>query len=336
MAIARHHRYAAVLSSGALAAFMVAVMLNRAPAAGAHPGDAASASAHDPVPTQADGTGSAATAPVEPPAPSAGRTVRALGRVQAKPELVARVVAPMWGRLEFPGKPIAVGQSVRKGEQLLQLILELNAEERYLMESRKVEIQAALAQSRTRRDQTERDFQRAVALLKAEPDDVLRRQQVQALERLLKAANEEFDLYQRQDKAFDTVIQRRDPRVTPVEAPISGVITSVSQKTGDLNPTGAFTELCTITDLSRVWIEAQVFERDIDAVLGGHDVRATFGTSEADISQPLGTPVAILPWIDEQTRTLKVIYEVANPGSRLPLGMTVHIALEVPSRVGDE
>ena len=119
----------------------------------------------------------------------------------------------------------------------------------------------------------------------------------------------------------------RDPRVTIVVAPISGVITELDVKAGQLNMTGEFRKLCTIVDLSKVWIEADVFERNVGDVLNG--ARASFTASDGGDPRPLGAPVAIMPWIDEATRTLKVIFEVANPDGRLRMGMTANVMLEV-------
>lgn len=271
--------------------------------------------------------------PVQPAAGS--RLLRVLGQVRAKPELVAHVTAPIWGRLEADPKPMVVGQPVRKGDALGRLILELSADERYLMEARKVEIQAAAAVARARKAQADRDFRQAIELLRAFPADAYRRLQVDAAERLLKAATEEQTLYDRQEKSFDIVIQRRDPRITVIEAPIDGVITDVAIKTGERNQTGTFRQLCTVTDLSRVWIAAEVFERDAGAVLRG--AKATYRLAGDDHPRELGAPVVVLPWLDEQKRTLTLMFEVANPQRRLSLGMSVDVAMELtPHATGHE
>lgn len=275
------------------------------------------------------GEGRATAAPPGPiPADpqDAPGVVRVLGEVRAKPELVAKVYAPIWGRVELASTPLAVGQVVKKGDQLLKLILELSADERYLMEARKVEIQAAANASATRLLQSQREYQQAIGLLKADPTNKLRRQQVVGAERLMKAASDEKDLYERQAKAFDTVIQRRDPRITTIEAPIAGVVTEVAVTQGERNATGEFKALCTIADISRVWIEARVFEKDIALVMQG--ARASYRLDAGTPEQPLGAPVFVMPWIDEATRTLQVMYEAPNPGTTLRLGMTVQVKLE--------
>lgn len=288
---------------------------------------AAHGSGHKPAPGSPTRTAASTAVRADLQTTPAGRVLRVLGQVRAKPELVAHVTSPIWGRLEADPRPMTVGQPVRKGEPLAKLILELSADERYLMEARKVEIAAAAAVARTRKAQADREFRQAIALLRAAPDNAYRRLQVDAAERLLKAATEEETLYDRQEKNFDLVIQRRDPRITIIQAPIDGVITDVAVRTGERNLTGNFRQLCTVTDLSRVWIAAEVFERDAGLALGA--TRATYRLPGDATARDLGAPVVVMPWIDEQKRTLTMMYEVPNRDRRLSLGMTVDIEMPV-------
>jgi multidrug resistance efflux pump len=236
------------------------------------------------------------------------------------------VAAPIWGRAEFVQKRLAVGEPVKKGEPLINLILELSADERYQMEARNVEIVSAAASARIRKQQAELEYRQAIALMRSDPQNPLRQQRVQASEQLFRAATAEQGLFEAQQNVFKTVMERRDPRVTPVTAPISGVVTELNIKPGELNLTGEFRKLCTIVDLSRVWIEADVFERDLGSVLRG--VRGSYTVVDGDVSRPLEGPVAVLPSIDEKTRTLKVMFEAANPDGHLRLGMTTRVRLE--------
>ncbi len=261
------------------------------------------------------------------PAPMpAGGIVHVLGRVRALPELTAQVTAPIWGRVVFQDEPLAIGQVVKKGQPLLKVVLELSATERYLLESRTIEIASAVGVARTRLQEADREYRRAIALLKVEPNNRFRRQQVISTEKVYNAANEEKTLYERQEKSYATVLQRRDPRITVVEAPIGGYVTEMGVTAGEVIPTGQFRRVCTIADLSRVWIEADVYEAAIGDVLSG--VRAAYSLQENGAARAFGKPVAVMPWLDEQARTLKVIYEVPNPGTELRLGMTVHVTFQ--------
>jgi cobalt-zinc-cadmium efflux system membrane fusion protein len=269
-----------------------------------------------PVHTQAGGGAVSVVAP---------RTIEVLGTVRPKPELQARVFSPIWGRVEFADRPLGVGDRVKKGQALARVILDLPASERYLMLVRADEIRTELAQATTRRQQIELQHRQAVETLKGSPEDAFWRQEVQSTERILKVSIQEEDLLKRQVGAYENVMKRRDPRITPVEAPIGGTITAVAFTQGQLNPTGEFLELATITDLSRVWIEADVFEADLGRVLEAH--QASFEPVPAGTmpSRPLGRPAAVAGAVDARNRTVRLVYDAANPRGDLHLGMSVKV-----------
>ena len=60
-------------------------------------------------------------------------------------------------------------------------------------------------------------------------------------------------------------------------------------------------------------------------------MHASFTTDDG-VTRELGRPVAILPWVDEQTRIVKAVFEVPNPDGRLRLSMTVHVSLDPAAR----
>jgi RND family efflux transporter MFP subunit len=78
-----------------------------------------------------------------------------------------------------------------------------------------------------------------------------------------------------------------------------------------------------VADLSRVWVEADIFESDAPFIRVG--ARASV-TVDALPGQPLsGRAVYIYPFVEEKTRTLKVRFEFPNPGQRLKPGMYANI-----------
>jgi RND family efflux transporter MFP subunit len=88
------------------------------------------------------------------------------------------------------------------------------------------------------------------------------------------------------------------------------------------------TELYAITDLSRVWIMADVFEADAPQIRLGQSATILLpGTTTA-----LTAKVAYLqPQIDPATRTLKVRLELPNPGFRLKPDMFVDVLMQIGS-----
>jgi RND family efflux transporter MFP subunit len=107
-----------------------------------------------------------------------------------------------------------------------------------------------------------------------------------------------------------------------VPAPVSGTVTSRTANAGEV--VEANKELMRITDLSNVWVIAQVYERDLGRfrVGGGASV-----TSEAFPNRLFRGNVAYIdPQLDETTRTAKVRIELPNPDRDLKIGMYVRVA----------
>lgn len=107
-----------------------------------------------------------------------------------------------------------------------------------------------------------------------------------------------------------------------VPAPISGTVTARSINIGEV--VEANKELMQITNLSSVWVIAQVFDRDLGRlrVGGGANV-----TSDAFPNRLFRGQIAYIdPQLDETTRTAKVRVEIANPNRELKIGMYVRVA----------
>ncbi|HEX6123960.1 MAG TPA: efflux RND transporter periplasmic adaptor subunit, partial [Pyrinomonadaceae bacterium] len=107
-----------------------------------------------------------------------------------------------------------------------------------------------------------------------------------------------------------------------VPAPISGIVTSRSVNVGEV--VEANKELLRATDLSSVWVIAQVFERDVARLRVGSGASVTSDAFPERIFR--GTITYIDPQLDEATRTAKVRVELSNPGNSLKLGMYVRVA----------
>jgi Cu(I)/Ag(I) efflux system membrane fusion protein len=84
----------------------------------------------------------------------------------------------------------------------------------------------------------------------------------------------------------------------------------------------------TVVDDSAVWVQAEVFERDLGLVREGRNVEIT---TEAYPGESFPGKVSFIsPTIDPVTRTVKVRVDVENPHSRLKQGMFVTAVLRVP------
>ena len=88
------------------------------------------------------------------------------------------------------------------------------------------------------------------------------------------------------------------------------------------------TRLFTITDLSKVWIYAAVFQNEIGKVHPGDPATVTVDAYPGTNFD--GRVDFIQPQIDPMTRTAKVRCEFSNPKGQLLPGMFAHVALDLP------
>jgi len=108
-----------------------------------------------------------------------------------------------------------------------------------------------------------------------------------------------------------------------LRAPFAGVITNYDVAPGELvDPED---ELFTITDLSQVWVLADVYERDIAKVHTGRDVAIAVDAYPGRVFSGRLTYVSDL--IDPQTRTAKVRCVVDNTDGALKLDMFARVTI---------
>jgi Cu(I)/Ag(I) efflux system membrane fusion protein len=91
--------------------------------------------------------------------------------------------------------------------------------------------------------------------------------------------------------------------------------------------------LLEIADLSEVWIEADVYEKDISLVKEGQAIEATVEPLPDRVIT--GKVAAVYPQLDAATRTTRVRFQVHNPDGQLRPGMfaTVRIKENVEERL---
>jgi cobalt-zinc-cadmium efflux system membrane fusion protein len=126
------------------------------------------------------------------------------------------------------------------------------------------------------------------------------------------------------------------PSTTAIRAPFAGVIIHMAAAPGDVVESGA--ELFSLANLSTVYVQAQVYEKDLGQVRVGQT--ASIAVDSYPGEHFTGSVASISDLIDTQTRTAAVRCQVANLGGRLKLDMlatvefsttTKRAALSVPS-----
>src|SRR6202034_4677582 len=111
-----------------------------------------------------------------------------------------------------------------------------------------------------------------------------------------------------------------------VDSPVSGYIT---ERNG-LPSVAVQPEmrLYTIADLSTVWVQAQVFQNNLERIKIGAPTTLTINTYPGRTFR--GRVDFIYPQVDMDTRTSKVRVIFSNSGLQLKPGMFVNVSLKVP------
>jgi membrane fusion protein, copper/silver efflux system len=111
-----------------------------------------------------------------------------------------------------------------------------------------------------------------------------------------------------------------------IDSPVSGYVTE-----RNAFPSVAVqpeTRLYTIADLSTVWVQAQVFQNDLERIRLGAPAALDLNTYPGRTFT--GRVDFIYPQVDMDTRTAKVRVVFSNPGLQLKPGMFVNVDLKVP------
>lgn len=105
--------------------------------------------------------------------------------------------------------------------------------------------------------------------------------------------------------------------VFPVSAPFNGTVIEKQAVIGEL--TQPDKSLFSVADLSRVWIETNLFEKDLAAVRTGSPAMITVAAYPGKVFK--GKVSYISSVMDKESRTIHARVELANPDGMLKLGM---------------
>lgn len=142
---------------------------------------------------------------------------------------------------------------------------------------------------------------------------------------LLEAARRRLSLWDVPRAEIARLESTREARRTfPLLAPRSGVVVSKEAIEGMyVDPS---VELYTLSDLSRVWVLADIYESDVPYVHVGDHARLTI---EGQAPALDATVSFVSPTIDEATRTLKVRFQLDNRSGRLRPGAFVSVEMDL-------
>ncbi len=275
------------------------------------------------------------------------RQITATGRVVPAANKQA-VIAPPVGGILTGGQIPRIGQRVTQGQtvavlqqtatsaeqaQVRAAAASVNIENARLEGDRRTaagEVESA----RIRLAQATKEASRAQRLYERK---AFSERQVQAAEADLEAAKVGYDAAVKRVEALTASRSVAAARANvgsanasfTVRAPLSGYVTKVNKSIGEqVAPGEAILE---ISNLDTVWVEAPIFERDLNRLGGG--AGATFTTAAYPDQEFRGSVVDVGAVINEQTRAATVVFQVPNGGRALRIGMQANVRLDAGESV---
>ena len=115
-------------------------------------------------------------------------------------------------------------------------------------------------------------------------------------------------------------------RTMTLYAPYTGIVLERMVEVGTEIKPGM--PLFKISDLSRLWIEADIYEKDIADVRNGQAVTITFDAYPG--KEWTGTIEYTYPYLDGRTRTMKARIALKNPGLSIKPEMYAQIQIDLP------
>jgi membrane fusion protein, copper/silver efflux system len=232
------------------------------------------------------------------------RTIRAVGVVRPQETRIRHVHTKTSGYVEklfvdFTGQPVTKGRPI-----LSMYSPELLASQQEYARARE-----------------------AAARLPKSNDDTAH----QAAEQMLAGARRRLELFDVPASSVAALERSGEAkRTVTLLAPVSGIVTSKGVFEGMQVEPG--TELFTVSDLSWVWIEADVYESEASSVKVGQEAKLTLAYQPG--TEMIGKVKYIYPYLNPEARTLKVRFDFPNPDLALKLDMYVTVELPVQSEEG--
>jgi cobalt-zinc-cadmium efflux system membrane fusion protein len=249
-------------------------------------------------------------------------TVSIQGRVVPRSGQSAAVVPLFPGRLVVGAGFPRIGQRVRQGQVLAEVVQELSATEVTTVEEKRIDLQSQVKQSEIDVAQKTKDYERSKTLYDG---GVIALKQLQQAETDLGIARSRREMAAQSLARYDALQSggASSPRRHALRAPIAGSITTVNAAPNQ--PVDTSKPVFEIVNLDPVWVEAQVFEDLLPAVRRARSAEIT--TRAAPDLKLKGTLVSLTHQMDPTTKTEGVNFETPNPGGVLAVGMNVQVTI---------
>ncbi|MEO6037529.1 MAG: efflux RND transporter periplasmic adaptor subunit, partial [Saprospiraceae bacterium] len=220
------------------------------------------------------------------------------------------VVAPQNGRITRMNA--VVGQAVRAGQTLAILQQTLGAAEQVGIAGSNADLAVQIETTRARVAATRREFDRLNAIR-----DIAAARDVQAAEAAYNQARAELQALQNRTGANAAA----NSRTVALVAPISGMLGAFTLSPGAEVVAGQ--TLFTVTNLNKVYVEAQVYDRDVSAIQAGNKFLVTCSTDDHKTAEVrLISPAQMM---NPGNQSQRVLFEMDNPGGDFKIGEFVTV-----------
>lgn len=252
-----------------------------------------------------------------------------VARVRTRAGGESQVFSPFPGRLVGESPLPRLGEFVNKGQHIADVEQLFMASEKLQFATTAIQLQAKIQQAQQEVELKRTESDRAQQLYDG---GAIALKQLQTAQFDLRQAEARLAGAQRSKEQYDAAQSavNSQPRLAPILAPISGTIVAADVAIGQqVEPAKS---LLTVADLSTVWVEAAVHERDLAQVRGARVAEIVI---PASAERPFrGKLVTTGNLVDPQNRTVPVIFSVENRGAVLKVEMFVeaHIPVGPPAK----
>ena len=216
------------------------------------------------------------------------------------------IVAPQSGRITRLNA--AVGQSVRAGQTLALLQQTIGTAEQVGIAANNAGLAVQIETAKTRLAATKREYERLKKI-----EDIAAGRDVQAAESAYNSALAELQTLEGRAVGANTAA---NSRTIALLAPISGVVGDFTLAPGAEVVAGQ--TLFSVTNLNKVYVEAQVYDRDVPLIQSSNTFQVFCATDDHKTAQVrLLSPAQTM---NPGNQSQRVIFELDNPQGEFKIG----------------
>lgn len=294
-------------------------------------------------------------------------TLKVLGQVKPYWNYRTTIRASFAGKLEPPinkNKVPVLGQEVRKGESLGNLVPMVGVDTKIQMQAARDQIRAnrlqmtlsklelenlqrslsieqreaklKIDQAKLQLKQAKRQFERIKRLrLKngaTENELQVAELKVRLMEQTLQSALDQLNLYPKNILQVSSLIEQYDskqlsvPEAFPILSPISGTIVEASASTYEF--VADQSPLFTVVNLNKVLLEGYIYEHDVEKIKRSPGAFVSIPGDEHPKIYIKGKPQWMGMVVDKQKRTIPILYATDNSKRQFRINGNIELAIE--------